>query len=155
MKTLLLDQLHRIETTSTKKRIVIVEAAVLLDANWDSNNNDGHDDNDKELFDAVWVVRSSSHVSADRLVSNRGMDREDALKRLEAQLKRRGIGNLDQEILNGSVTAVIQNDGDSSGDGDGTELWDTIQNCLNNSMSWKDGRCPKELFDRLPDFKKI
>ena len=111
---------------------MVVEAAVLLDANWDDN----------ELFDAVWVVRSSSEISTERLVSKRGMDREDALKRMEAQLSRRGIGNLDQELSNGSVTAVIQNDGtggeNRAEDGDGNDLWNSIQQCLTDPESWKD-----------------
>jgi len=170
VKTILLERLNQIEkmnkvsstspTITTKRRIVVVEAAVLLDANWDDN----------ELFDAIWVVRSSSQVSAERLVSKRGMDKVDALKRMEAQLSRRGIGNLDQELLNGSVTAVIQNDGgttcietdadtDSRGKngngveirGDGSELWNSIQRCLTDPTSWKDGRCPKVEIEKLLD----
>ena len=127
---------------------MVVEAAVLLDANWDDN----------ELFDAVWVVRSSSEISTERLVSKRGMDREDALKRMEAQLSRRGIGNLDQELSNGSVTAVIQNDGtggeNRAEDGDGNDLWNSIQQCLTDPESWKDNRCPTDALEHLFDFNE-
>ena len=108
------------------------------------------------MFDAIWVVRSSSEISADRLVVNRGMDREDALKRMEAQLSRRGIGNLDEEIKSGCVTAVIENDGGNSCDvlgsesgyDDGYELWSKIQQCLVDPDAWKDGRCPKSILER-------
>lgn len=135
-------------TLKPKKCIVVVEAAVLLDANWDDN----------ELFDAVWVVRSSSEISTERLVSKRGMDREDALKRMEAQLSRRGIGNLDQELSNGSVTAVIQNDGtggeNRAEDGDGNDLWNSIQQCLTDPESWKDNRCPTDALEHLFDFNE-
>ncbi len=157
VKSILLERLSQIEEMNkfssagikTKKRIVVVEAAVLLDANWDDN----------ELFDAIWVVRSSSQISAERLVSKRGMDREDALKRMEAQLSRRGIGNLDQELSSGSVTAVIQNDGGGGGEnraeiGDGSVLWNTIQQCLTDPNSWKTGRCPRDTFENMFDFSE-
>ena len=54
-----------------------------------------------------------------------GMDKEDALKRMEAQLSRRGSGNLDQELLNGAVTGVIENDGVSGDERDGSGLCST------------------------------
>lgn len=129
MKNLLLERLHEISRTvpsSTLPKIAVVEAAVLLDANWDDN----------DLFDAIWVVQSSQKVSTERLVTFRNMDEDDALKRMEAQLSRRGIGNLEDEIDNGCVTAVIENNGDSS-----DELWDVIQQTLINPDAWKNGRC--------------
>ena len=155
------------ETTTTsssssiviKQRIAVVEAAVLLDANWDDN----------QLFDAIWVVRSSSQLSAQRLVTHRGMDREDAMKRMEAQLCRRGIGNLEQELLKGTVTAVIDNDGggnesdnegtidkknmgedkEESKEEDGSDLWNTIRQYLTDPTSWKEGRCPTDILEEL------
>ncbi len=139
VKTLLLQRLDEISqqindssssspssSPSSPTNIVVVEAAVLLDANWDDNN----------LFDAIWVIQSSSQVSTDRLVTYRNMKKEDALKRLEAQTSRRGIGNIQDEIDNGSVTAVITNNGDCS-----EILWDDIRKRLIDSDSWKDGRC--------------
>lgn len=155
---MLLDRLDEIKNNNTSnsslqslsnQKIVVVEAAVLLDANWDDN----------QLFDAIWVVRSSTQISAERLVQNRGMDRADALKRMEAQVTRRGIGNLDQEIKNGSVTAVIENYGsisngtddesaDSNGDGS-DQLWNTIRQCLTDPNSWKEGRCPQNILEDI------
>lgn len=129
VKILLLDRLHEISQTipsSTLPKIAVVEAAVLLDANWDNN----------DLFDAIWVVQSSQKVSSERLVKFRNMDENDALKRLEAQLSRRGIGNLEDEIDNGCVTAVIENNGNSS-----DELWHVIRQTIINPHAWKDGRC--------------
>ncbi len=103
-----------------------MEAAVLLDADWDNNN----------LFDAIWVVQSSAEVSTDRLVAHRNMTKEDALQRMEAQLSRRGIGNLEEEMKNGYVTAVIENNGNCS-----EELWNNIRERLIDPKAWKDGRC--------------
>eukprot|EP00979_Chaetoceros_neogracilis_P017202 scaffold10190_cov294-Chaetoceros_neogracile.AAC.2 len=110
--------------------IVIVEAAVLLDANWDDN----------DLFDAIWVVRASSDTSCERLVENRGMKKEDALNRLQAQLDRRGIGNWKEELESGAVTAVIENEGSAA-----AELWNKVKQCLVDPKCWKDDRCPPEL----------
>ena len=167
VKQLLLDQLYKIsnvnlyQTKDTLPQIVVVEAAVLLDANWDDNN----------LFDAIWVVRSSSQVSADRLVENRGMEKDDALKRMEAQQSRRGIGNLDEEIEKGVVTGIIDNNGVASfsesnntnnndeaaieemennvdnNNSSGNELWNIIRQYLTDAKYWKEGRCPGNLDD--------
>ena len=58
---------------------------------------------------------------------------------MEAQYSRRGIGNLDQEVSNGVVTAVITNDGD-----DEEELWDNLKLTMTNSKFWKTNRFPEE-----------
>lgn len=108
---------------------MVVEAAVLLDANWDSN----------DLFDAIWVITASSQTSTKRLVEKRGMEEKDALKRMEAQYSRRGIGNLEEELNNGIVNAVIENNSDSE-----DELWENIKSVLTNQKCWKANRYPFE-----------
>jgi dephospho-CoA kinase len=79
--------------------IVVVEAAVLLDAGW-------HD-----ILDGVWVVTAPHRVALRRLVESRGLSREEAENRIAAQTSRRGIGNLNNEVENKVVTAVIDNGG--------------------------------------------
>lgn len=77
------------------------------------------------------------------------MDKDDALKRMEAQVSRRGIGNLKEEIENGTVTAIIENSGNSnsSSDGGSDTLWNTLRQCIQDPKSWKAGRCPQSIFD--------
>lgn len=79
--------------------IIVVEAAVLLDAGW-------HD-----FLDGVWVVSASPQVALDRIQEHRGLSAEDAEKRIIAQQPRRGIGNIEDEIAANVVTAVIDNTG--------------------------------------------
>ena len=148
MKRLLLDRLNQIQDMGgakdnndqsqslSKKQsqiIVVVEAAILLDADMDEN----------QLFDAIWAVSSSSEIRLKRLVTKRGMKEEDALERMEAQLSSRGIGNLNEELQNGSLTGVIVNNG---GDDNGDELlWDELRQCFGDPKCWKEGRCPESI----------
>lgn len=153
MRKLLLDRLNEIQnlddtsndnnqsqptsssTKNLKQRqlIVVVEAAILLDADMDKNH----------LFDAIWAVCSSSEIRLNRLVMKRGMKEEDALERMEAQLSSRGIGNLNEELENGSVTGIIVNDG---GDDNGDELlWDKLRQCFDDPKCWKEGRFPENI----------
>ena len=121
-------------TTATKAKlpIVIVEAAVLLDAGWDDMMKVKKPKNEEESDESaayssnegggagVWVVRASLPVARQRLIDQRGYTAEVADKRIEAQQKesRRGIGpeNLQKELDRSSgdavVTQVIDNDGD-------------------------------------------
>lgn len=126
VKTLLLSRLKEIHDSlkDGSQGIVVVEAAVLLDADWDVNG----------LFDGIWIIRSSLETSLQRLVEKRGMSRQDALQRMEAQLTRRGIGNCEDELKDGSVTAVIENDGH--------DLWEKMRLCLIDPTCWKESRCP-------------
>lgn len=82
-----------------KNPIIVVEAAVLLDADWD------------DFLDGIWVVSVSELVAVKRLQENRNLSAEEALKRIHAQQTRRGIGNLEQEVQKKIVTAVIDNSG--------------------------------------------
>ncbi len=136
VKSLLLTKLKEIEVKQSEKSpssrgIVIVEAAVLLDANWDES----------ELFDGIWIIRASPDTSVERLVEKRGMDRQDALKRMEAQKCRRGIGNWKDELQEGAVTAVIENNFH-----EGSGLWNKMRTCLMDPSCWKDSRCPPPFF---------
>lgn len=82
----------------SKIPILVLEAAVLVDAGWD------------DLLDGLWVVKAPEDVALSRLQSQRGFTAEDARTRIEAQKVRRGIGNLEQEIDDGIVSCVITND---------------------------------------------
>jgi dephospho-CoA kinase len=97
-----------------RRAIVIVEAAVLLDAGWDDMFNPNHVGNGGGA--GVWVVRASNHVARQRLIEQRGYTEPVADKRIQAQHEesRRGIGaeNLQLELDRGTVTQVIANDGD-------------------------------------------
>lgn len=85
---------------SPKEPIIVVEAAVLLDAGWQH-----------AFLDAVWVVTVPHDVAVQRITQTRGLSQEEALKRIVAQQSRRGIGNIDQELEEGVVTATIDNSG--------------------------------------------
>jgi len=87
------------DKSSGKTPVIVVEAAVLLDAGW------------QEFLDGVWVVRVPTTEAVERLQANRGISVEDAERRIEAQQPRRGIGNLQEEMENDVVTAVIDNRG--------------------------------------------
>ena len=82
----------------SKAPILVLEAAVLVDAGWD------------DLLDGLWVVKAPEDVALSRLQSQRGFTAEDARTRIQAQKVRRGIGNLKQEIDDGVVSCVITND---------------------------------------------
>lgn len=85
--------------TSGKTPVVVVEAAVLLDAGW------------QNFLDGVWVVSVPNADAIQRLQENRGLSVEDSEKRIAAQQPRRGIGNLPKEVDDKVVTAVIDNRG--------------------------------------------
>ncbi|GFH60530.1 phosphopantetheine adenylyltransferase / dephospho-CoA kinase [Chaetoceros tenuissimus] len=122
-----IDELNKDAMEKDSHAIVIVEAAVLLDANWDENH----------LFDGIWIVRASEETSCKRLVEKRGMDKDDALNRMNAQQSRRGIGNWKEELKSGNVTAIIENDGNEE-----SELWDKMKKSLVDPDSWKNERVP-------------
>eukprot|EP01082_Thalassiosira_pseudonana_P007890 g6325.t1 g6325 contig23:202595-203493(+) len=117
-------------TTSTNE-VIIVEAALLLETSW-------HD-----LLDGLWVIQSSQPVAVQRLKDNRGLTEEEALVRIRAQEKRRGIGGgdasddgemssgLSEEIEKGMVTAVITNDGSLD------DLKRELHKALTDSTSFK------------------
>ncbi|KAL3910435.1 MAG: hypothetical protein SGILL_007691 [Bacillariaceae sp.] len=105
-----------------KRPIVILEAAVLLDAGWD------------DLLDGVWIVTAPKDVALKRLMETRGLSQAEAEKRMEAQASRRGMGTtFQQEIDNGVITGVIEN---NSNDGL-EELTASLKSALDDSTFWK------------------
>jgi dephospho-CoA kinase len=99
--------------------VVVVEAAVLLDAAWD------------DILDGVWVVTAPKPIALERLMETRGLSQEESEKRVAAQIPRRGIGNLKEEVENKVVTAVIENGGTLD------DLKQALSTALENPKSWK------------------
>lgn len=104
---------------SKKFPVIVLEAAVLLDAGWD------------DLLDGLWVVTTPTDLAIDRLVQNRGFSVEEAKKRIEAQKTRRGIGNVDEEVQKGVVTAIIKNVGNEE------DLKQDLLDKLDDPKAWK------------------
>ena len=99
--------------------VVVLEAAVLLDAEWD------------DILDGVWVVKTPKEVALKRLMETRGLSQDESEKRIQAQQTRRGIGNLDEEIQNKVVTNVIENNGSLD------DLRNALKEALRDPKSWK------------------
>ena len=98
--------------------IIVLEAAVLIDAGWE------------DLLDGLWVISVKPETALQRLMEQRGLTKDDAKKRIQAQESRRGIGNLEDEVKNGIVTKVIDNDGDLQ------ELMIKLQAALCDPSAW-------------------
>ena len=77
--------------TAGEKRPVVVEAAVLIEAGW------------RTLVEEVWVVVAPPEIAIDRLARDRGLDREEAARRIAAQLTNEG--------RTAGADVVIANDG--------------------------------------------
>ena len=99
--------------------VVVVEAAVLLDADWH-----------KDFLDGVLMVTAKRDVALQRLIETRGWTKEEAEQRLDAQVSRRGIGNLDDEVANKNISAVVDNSGSLD------DLKSTLEKALNNPSLW-------------------
>lgn len=105
-------------------KIIIVEAALLLETGWD------------DLFDGIWLIQSSPSVAMRRLKEQRGLTEEEAVARICAQQKRMVIGNRDKTdtlrlVERGTVTAVITNDGTI------IDLQNSLKVTLNDPASFK------------------
>ena len=128
VKTLLADKIEQLRgewTTAPAKQklpIVILEAAILLDAGWD------------DMLDGVWAVTVPREDSLARLMETRGLTSEEVLKRIDAQESRRGIGNLQEELDDGVVTSVIVNDGSLD------DLEQSLKKSLDDPSCWKYSR---------------
>ena len=72
--------------------VVVVEAALLLEAGWDA------------LVDEVWCTRASEDVVIDRLKARNGLNKEEAQKRINAQM------SVDERKSRSQV--MIENNGD-------------------------------------------
>jgi dephospho-CoA kinase len=62
-------------------------------------------------------------------MESRGLSKKEAEKRVAAQLSRRGIANLDEEVRNKVVTAVIDNGGS-------LDDLQTLSQTLDNASTW-------------------
>lgn len=82
--------------------VIVVEAAVLVETGWHEKEKGG-------FLDGLWVVQVPTETAIQRLVEQRGLERDEAVKRIAAQKQRRGIGNLNDEIRQKIVSAVIDN----------------------------------------------
>ena len=96
----------KIETLRTQGvEVVVVEAALLFEAGWDS------------LVEEVWVTDSPEDMVIERLKKRNGLSEEEARKRISSQMDR-------SERLERS-DYVIDNSGDMAGLGNTIkELWD-------------------------------
>lgn len=117
-KVIIQEQVSIAKTNSQRGGVIVVEAAVLLDAEW------------QDFCDGVWMITADKHVALQRLVESRNMSLEDASQRWEAQQSRQGIRNLDQQVNNRIVTAVVDNSGSLD------ELKERLQLALNDEKSW-------------------
>lgn len=92
---------HEIEQigASDPERVIVLEAAVLLEAQWD------------DLVDEVWVVVVDESVAIERLVERNGMSREDALARIRSQLSNRErLERSDRAIDNSASPDELRNE---------------------------------------------
>ena len=98
---------ERIEALEAEgAKVVVVEAALLFEAGWDS------------LVQEVWVTDSSEDAVIHRLSQRNGMSEEEARKRLDSQMSR-------AERL-GRADVVIDNSGDVAEMRETiSELWET------------------------------
>mmetsp|Transcript_53758 Transcript_53758/g.60053 ORF Transcript_53758/g.60053 Transcript_53758/m.60053 type:complete len:310 (+) Transcript_53758:59-988(+) len=130
VKTLLIDEISLLrqkweakskefKASSNKRPIVVLEAAVLIDAGWE------------DILDGVWVVTVPREIALTRLTETRGLTIEEARKRIEAQESRRGIGNLQQEKDSGVVTGEIKNDNSLD------DLTRSLKRSLDDPDRWK------------------
>lgn len=102
----------------TNEPIIILEAAILLDAGWD------------DLLDGVWAVTAPKSVALERIMKRNNLSKEEAEKRINAQDSRRGIGNIEEEIKQRTITAVVENNGTLD------DLKEILKNMLKDPKSW-------------------
>ena len=88
-------RLAQAEIDGCTAKIVVLEAAVLLEAGW------------QDLVDEVWVVVVDPEVAVERAVARGGLDAEAVRSRLAAQLS--------NDERKAHATRVIDNGGDRSG----------------------------------------
>ncbi|MCH2309750.1 MAG: dephospho-CoA kinase [SAR202 cluster bacterium] len=88
--------------------IVVVEAAVLIEANW------------QDLFDEIWVVTSEEEIVIARLADRNNLSRNDAISRIKSQMPQ------DERITHAHVE--IDNSGTKS------ELEQTVKDIWNNKL---------------------
>ena len=74
IKSLIKAEIDRIRSESGSAVIVAVEAAVMIEAGW------------QDLMDTVWVFSVDPEIAIDRLMARNGLTKDDAEKRVKAQL---------------------------------------------------------------------
>jgi dephospho-CoA kinase len=79
------------EYSSNGTDVVVVEAAVLMEANWEA------------LFDEIWVVTSEKETVIERLKERNSLTRENAIDRIDSQMSQ------DERVEHSNV--VVVNDG--------------------------------------------
>ncbi|MGH2583613.1 MAG: dephospho-CoA kinase, partial [Dehalococcoidia bacterium] len=72
MKEMMRGRLDELRADGTQ--IAVIEAAVLIDANW------------QDLTDEIWVVQVPEAIAMQRLMARNGFSAEDAQARIRAQL---------------------------------------------------------------------
>lgn len=103
-----------------RRRIIVIEAAVLLDAGWE------------DMMDGVWLVTASRDTAMQRLTEQRGLTPQDAEQRIQAQQRRRiAEANVPSLLERGVVTAVIENNGSLEA------LKEQLKHALEDTKSWK------------------
>ena len=86
--------------------MVVVEAAVLMEANWEA------------LFDEIWVVTSERETVIERLQGRNSLTREDAIARIDSQMSQ------EERIEHSHV--VVVNDGTTGDLADNAKkIWNT------------------------------
>ncbi len=94
------------EYSSNGTDVVVVEAAVLMEANWEA------------LFDEIWVVTSEREAVIERLQGRNSLTREDAIARIDAQMSQ------EERIEHSHV--VVVNDGTTGDLADNAKkIWNT------------------------------
>ena len=96
------------EYSSNGTDLVVVEAAVLIEANWQA------------LFDEIWVVTSEREIVIERLKERNSLTREDAIARIDSQMSQA------ERIEHSNV--VVTNDGTT------VELADNVKKIWNTRV---------------------
>jgi dephospho-CoA kinase len=77
---------------------VVVEAAVLIEAGWDS------------LVDEVWTTESPEEAVVDRLMTRNGLDRGEVVKRIQSQMSSEARSAQSQVVIDNSAdVASLEN----------------------------------------------
>lgn len=99
----LIDQMNIYEANNPNNNVIIVEAAVLLEANW------------QDLFDIVVLINADDDIVIKRLTNRNNLSREDAILRLAAQLtlvqRKEKLNNINHIIIdnNEDMDSLITN----------------------------------------------
>lgn len=87
-------RLAKAEIDAASAEVVVLEAAVLLEAGWD------------DLVDEIWVIVVEPEIAVERAVARGGLDAEAVRARIQAQLS--------NQERKARANRVIENDGDEA-----------------------------------------